>query len=579
MSGRKRKQVIGQPTAFKGEFSFVNKDASNINSKDHNAAVSWHVMNRFEKWKKSEHTRKLRKGTTTSSRATSAEASASGVSEQKGRDPGLIQRQRDDEIGTANYPPEPWHVDNAEQSMLDQTDLSTIPPFSMANQPQMTFDPQLTTTNLEATANSFGQNQQFPPIVSRILSYAYGVLIPTTWPCQGGRTKWTYEIAQTWDEIAAINSDACYASATLCLYATLMASALNDRELASQACFFQTQAMTELRQRVTDHSGPYDSATLQAMLRLFSAETALDNTSTARVHLKMLRNVVSAEGGVILLDSWFRENLLSADCYFALKYQTRPVFPASEWTPGSLSQPWKLRISTARTPNEHSPNVDESIDNVVLRSIIADIRELFRVEQYVDSFDIAPDDQLLRWRQLRKYDCISRLAEHQLSVKIYPHLYDRPKLQLAVCIGVALMTGMVLGSPEPIRFGKKLLTDLTAAFAEAKQEIDKDPASEGLVDNVVYWLLYVGQLAERAYGEPATVWFGPRQERMVRTRDLDENDQEDVVKQLLYSAQLQNDLKGIRGRRNSEPRKGVYEACGISWRQPDTPVDFEAMEG
>ena len=34
------------PAFFKGEFSFVNKDARNIDSKDHNAAVSWHVMNR-----------------------------------------------------------------------------------------------------------------------------------------------------------------------------------------------------------------------------------------------------------------------------------------------------------------------------------------------------------------------------------------------------------------------------------------------------------------------------------------------------------------------------------------------------
>lgn len=60
MSTKKRKKVIGDPKSFRGEFSFVNKDASNIDSKDHNAAVSWHVMNRYERWKKQEEAKKLR---------------------------------------------------------------------------------------------------------------------------------------------------------------------------------------------------------------------------------------------------------------------------------------------------------------------------------------------------------------------------------------------------------------------------------------------------------------------------------------------------------------------------------------
>jgi len=60
MSKSKRKQVTGGPASFKGEFSFVNKDASNIDSKDHNAAVSFHVMNRYEKWKKHEQAKRLR---------------------------------------------------------------------------------------------------------------------------------------------------------------------------------------------------------------------------------------------------------------------------------------------------------------------------------------------------------------------------------------------------------------------------------------------------------------------------------------------------------------------------------------
>ena len=40
------------PGAYNGSFSFVNKDAGNLSSKDHNATVLWHVQHRYEKWKR-----------------------------------------------------------------------------------------------------------------------------------------------------------------------------------------------------------------------------------------------------------------------------------------------------------------------------------------------------------------------------------------------------------------------------------------------------------------------------------------------------------------------------------------------
>lgn len=63
MSNKKRKHTEADPTPFRGEFSFVNKDASNIGSKDHNAAVSWHVVNRYERWKKQQQAGQLRGST------------------------------------------------------------------------------------------------------------------------------------------------------------------------------------------------------------------------------------------------------------------------------------------------------------------------------------------------------------------------------------------------------------------------------------------------------------------------------------------------------------------------------------
>ena len=55
------KEEQGIPSYYKGEFSFVNKDASNIRNKSHKAAVSWHVMNKYERFKKQEKAKQAKR--------------------------------------------------------------------------------------------------------------------------------------------------------------------------------------------------------------------------------------------------------------------------------------------------------------------------------------------------------------------------------------------------------------------------------------------------------------------------------------------------------------------------------------
>ncbi|KAJ9652092.1 hypothetical protein H2198_008649 [Neophaeococcomyces mojaviensis] len=599
MSNKKRKQVAGDAASFKGEFSFVNKDASNIESKDHNAAVSWHVMNRYEKWKKQEQARKLRTSAnipinapiSTESSTTTAMVSLNVFSLHHLALHRALTRSQQDESTSTPYPPDPWQVENVEQSV--QT-YSGEPPIQQQSQtytpaiagPAVLSNQQLMSTAASSTSSSVvnlpGPSYeafQFPPLVEKILSFAYGVMIPITWPNEPAKTKWAYEISRSWDDAASINADACYASAALCLYATLMASTTKDKDIASQACFFQVQAMADLRQRIANQTGGHDPSTLKAILKLFSAETALDNTSTARVHVKMLRSIVNAEGGIILLESWFRENLLSADCYFALKYETRPLFPASEWTPGPLSQPWKARLAAARVTGDHAPNVDSAIGHDTIRTVMMDLRELFKVEKYIDSHELSFDDQLLRWRQLRKFDCISRLADHQLNVKLYPHLHLKPKLQTAICAAIALISAMVLGSPEPVRFGVKLVGELQTKVQDATWEIeenkdedkdfaDEDPFADERI--VIFWILYIGTLGEKTHPMSSEfAWFDNELQRMAADLGLrTQKEHRDVAKRFLFSLDLEDEIDNGRPHRIEEARKGVYEACGMSWRQP-----------
>lgn len=487
----------------------------------------------------------------------------------------LIGCKTEEDPSSVTYPPSPWHVDNVEHSMLNASSPATAQIW-MQNLAHVRPTEDL---SLAPTTSSYNTTEQlsvgFPPLVNHILSFAYGVVIPTTWPNEFGKAKWTYEISRTWEDLAAINQDSCYASALLCFYATLMAAATNNKDTASQACFFQVQAMTELRRKLSAVGRGSDLLTLKSILKLFSAETAFDNTAAARVHLKMLRTFVGAGGGIMTMDSWLRENVLSADCYFALRCETRPLFPASEWTPGPLSHLWRTQLLRARIRDDHSSSVHLSVEHINLRHIITDLRELFRVERYINEHDVASEDSLLRWRLLRRYECINRLADHQLSVKIYPHLYVRPKLQLAACTAIALMAAMVLGCPEPVRSGLKLLKELRGKIMEARAEHEDRLESDAGgkledIDRFMFWILNVGKVTEQVHPiDSNSIWFLHEFENAALELELSEEEsQKDLFKTFLFSSSLQEEIQNARPRRVSESRKGVYEACGMSWRVP-----------
>lgn len=587
---KKRKKVIGDPKQFRGEFSFVNKDASNIDSKDHNAAVSWHVMNRYERWKKQEDARKQRAA---ANLLTQSQPSTSSTAATLVRRPRFIRAIDTDlskiEGGPSNvsYPPSPWHVEDVELGLLNASTPTTAQSW-MQNFNYITTSQSLSYTpapgryafNQSSPQNVSRIPTGFPPLVSHILSYAYGVVVPTTWPNEFGKPRWTYEISRTWEDIAAINQDSGYTSALLCFFATLMATATNNKDIASQACFFQVQAMTELRRKLANTNQGSDPMTLKAILRLFSAETALDNTSAARVHLKMLHTFIGTKGGIMTLDPWLRENILATDSYFALKFETRPLFLVGEWTPGPLSHAWKDQLTHTQTLDEHLSNVNMGVEPIDLRNLIFDLRELYRVERYINSHEVAADDNLLRWSPLRRYDCINRLAAHQLSVKIYPHLHLRPKLQLALCTAMALMTAMTLGCPEPVRSGLKMLKELHDKLTEARLESESNPddAAEMKlenVDQVMFWMFYVGMLAEQVHPMDGTsLWFLHEYDDLALQLDLLSSEgRHEVIRSVLWSSSLEEELNNHRPRRASESRKGVYEACGMTWRAPLKPLE------
>ncbi|OQV08858.1 hypothetical protein CLAIMM_13072 [Cladophialophora immunda] len=598
----KDKRSPDQPAPFKGEFSFVNKDAGNIDSKDHNAAVSWHVMNRYERWKKQEQAKKLRASANVpvgplsppsqQPQQTQPPLPQLPLPPPQQQPPSLPQTQSSRAIPPVTpFGFDPWMAEQplqlgypgissgqASSSGLPTSTTSTPSthssmieddPTSMLSSINRPLDPG--SSPFEATSVSM------TPLVNNLIAFAYEVFIPQSWPKESDKNEGSYEVARGWDDTALINQDVCYANAYLSLLAAAMGVLTEDESLAYQSRYFQGQAMTELRQRVA-RSGPQDLATLKAILKLFSSETLVDNTSVARMHLKMLRNLVNAAGGVILMDAWFREDLLSSDCYFALKYETRPLFPASEWTPGPLSQPWKARLLSAGVFGDHAATIDPLVEHPIMKAVITDLRELFKAQEYTQTHDVPSDDQLLRWKQLRKFDCISRLADHYVNVAIYPHLFQRPLTQAYTCVATALMTAMVLGSPEPVRFGLKLITDLRKKLTESASE---DDAAQ--FRRLRLWALYVGSLAEKVHPvSPADEhWFHEQYQSQFSEMGLSGwEDTKKVIRQFLFSDKLHQEVESGRAHRAADARQGLYTASGCSWREPwsDTNLDMPEVE-
>lgn len=576
------------PSFFKGEFSFVNKDAKNIESKDHNAAVSWHVMNRYERWKKQEQARKLRASANVpiGPLSSSTQGSPSGgprASRSRSRGSPSTSTIPTNTTPTSPFGSDPWLPDAALPLNLSSAMPPSIAasagfassavsspsthssiyedPFALLNpSPSMDMATMMSGSDVAIPAES--------PLANKLMSFAYELFIPNIWPTEPGNIQGSYEMTRSWDDAAAMTQDSCYANAYLALLAGFMGNSTDDQSLSYQAGLYKGQCMGELRQRVAAKTGSQDLHTLKAILKLFSAETITDNTAVARVHLKMLRNLVSASGGVILLDSWFREDLLSCDCYFALKYGTRPVLPAAEWTPGPLSQPWKARLVSAGIFGDHAAGMDAVVDHPILKAVFVDLREMFKAQEYILTHEVPVEDQLLRWRQLRRFDCISRLADHLTNLTIYAHLYDFPRTQAMTTIATAILANLVLGCPEPVRFGNRLLEELRTKVTAAEDELQEAEATR-----LRFWALYVGSLAEKVHPQSTAngSWFESRLKRSRAELKLKGwEDMKRILRQLLFSARLHEEIENGRPFRTKDCTQGLYMTCGTSWREPLT---------
>ena len=292
--------------------------------------------------------------------------------------------------------------------------------------------------------------------------------------------------------------------------------------------------------------------------------TMVDDPAAARAHLKKLKVSIAAQGGILLLDPRFREDLLSCDCYLALKYRTRPIFPVQEWTPGPLSLPWKARLISVGILDDHVTRIDSAIKHPTLKFIFTDLMELFKAHEYVLKHELPPDDQLLRWKQLRRFDCISRLGDLNVDLTIYPHLYEKPMTQLSVTTAASLLANVILGSPEPVRFGLDLLRELRVKLMQSQRDFENDREKR-----LHLWVLYVGSLAENVYPVNTTdkLWFTSRLNKLASALEVRGwSEMKKLLRQFLFCEYLHQEIVNDRASCMPDFTHGLYSTTGTSWQ-------------
>jgi len=134
------------------------------------------------------------------------------------------------------------------------------------------------------------------------------------------------------------------------------------------------------------------------------------------------------------------------------------------------------------------------------------------------------------------------------------------------------MANMVLGSPEPVRFGVKLINDLRKKLVDSESEGEQDQFRR-----LRLWALYGGALAEKVHltGNKTQGWFETNYQNLAAVVGLSAwEDAKRVMRQFLFSDLLHQEIHAGGAHRISDVGHGLYATSGCGWRERIVESDF-----
>jgi hypothetical protein len=168
---------------------------------------------------------------------------------------------------------------------------------------------------------------------------------------------------------------------------------------------------------------------------------------------------------------------------------------------------------------------------------------LERLREYVTTNDVAPNDDIFRWRQLQKSNCDARLMILYLDNVGFSSPAASPyQTPPSACIAAIYWSDLMFGHRGRVHVGPRLLRQLQAELQ--KEEASDNQAEGNSQADLQLWALFVGVYA----GEKASVnvemnrWYTIRFFVQASKMKLHEPGQiRAVLKRFLYSDSLQGE--------------------------------------
>jgi hypothetical protein len=336
---------------------------------------------------------------------------------------------------------------------------------------------------------------QITPYVNGLMLYTRDVHIPSAYLDHSRFKEPAGLIARCWKGIVGLVQNEAGFCSHLALVAGAMAGRQPTKFRVCEALLYKGRSMAALRKQLCTKTNVSRSEIFQTILRLFRAEILVEDEATAKIHLRMLQHIVQTAGGFAKLGGWLTGMAVFADIYFSCMFLSRPHFDRADWAPGPLSIEWKSKLRAGMEHTAVKPKIYPGIAADALIDIFEDLRDLARLVEYLTTYDVSPNDNIFRWKQLQKSDCDARL------VHLYLDMISRSKSanqthQTApfICLAAIYWSDMIFGHRGCLTVGTRLLQQLKAEIVR-EETSDSHDEGDGQAQALL-WALFVGAYAE-----------------------------------------------------------------------------------
>ena len=290
------------------------------------------------------------------------------------------------------------------------------------------------------------------PVVNRIMNFHLHVTLPKRFSVQVETQTRSLNARREWNEAVTALHDTCAGYAILALFGTRLADIAHDASLSRSALVYKNKSLVLLRNRLATHDYKNPDELYQSILLLLMADFGARRIEDAAMHAKVLMHLIQASGGLSNCDPKTRRLLLSIDGHQSATSLTRPWLYLGGWSLGSYPEMTDLEAKMAwlalKTP------LDETIDDIWLRSIFNQLREAIEVFDWATSNRSDNSSDALLWAMTQGSIFVNRLVNKYVDIteaNSYNQLHAPPitmqdiNIQASTCLATICWTRRIFG--------------------------------------------------------------------------------------------------------------------------------------